>query len=109
MDLFDIRYPDSPGFKSSGPSEEAAHKVTGRAAILRAQVLERYRKVYPQGLTADEVASALNQSVLSIRPRVSELHRNGEITDTKTRRKNDSGMSATVWRFVPQPYPKAAA
>lgn len=114
MDLFDIRYPDIAGHKAAGTSQEAAQKIegSGRAAILRARVLTRYRAVAPHGLTADEVATALNETVLSIRPRVSELYRNGyleKVQGPNGRRLNDSGMSATVWRFVIEPCPKAAA
>lgn len=64
-------------------------------------------------LTADEIAERLGKSVLSIRPRVSTLHTNGEIRkaihfDSQlgihvfTRRKNSSGMSATVWTSKPK-------
>lgn len=94
-------YPDAPGFKAHGPSEEAAEKIKGRAAVLRAQVLAAFEACHPQGRTADEIATEMNLSVLSVRPRVSELHRNGFLEDTGTRRRNDSGMTATVWRFVP--------
>jgi predicted ArsR family transcriptional regulator len=55
---------------------------------------------YPGGATADEIAKDLNLSILSVRPRVSELHRSGEIEQTGGRRKNESGMTATVWRIV---------
>ncbi len=94
-------YPDAPGFKAHGPSEAAADKIASHATVLRASVLEAYRTLYPQGMTADEIAKELDLSILSIRPRVSELHRNGELTDTGARRRNESGMTATVWRFVP--------
>jgi hypothetical protein len=97
------QYPDGPGFKTFGPSEEAATRITPTAAAMRATVLQVYANTYPQGLTADEVASALNLSVLSVRPRVSELHRSGSLSDTGSRRQNSSGMTATVWRFVPLP------
>jgi hypothetical protein len=57
---------------------------------------------YPiAGATADEIAQALSASVLSIRPRVSELNRSGEIVQTGARRKNESGLSATVWKIAP--------
>jgi hypothetical protein len=56
-------------------------------------------------LTADEIAKDLNLSVLSVCPRVSELKRLGEIQQTGARRKNESGMTATVWRLRPQPSP----
>jgi predicted ArsR family transcriptional regulator len=60
---------------------------------------------YSGGATADEIAMDLNLSVLSVRPRVSELNRNGEIEQTGTRRKNESGMTATVWRIRAQRSP----
>jgi hypothetical protein len=95
-------YPDVPGFKVAGPSQDAAEKITGRAAQLRASVLTVFRNCYPQGRTADEVAEAMDLSILSVRPRVSELHRAGSLADTGARRKNASGMTATVWRYVPE-------
>lgn len=49
-------------------------------------------------LTTDECASLLEESVLSIRPRFSELRALGQITDTGDRRLNDSGRRAIVWR-----------
>lgn len=49
-------------------------------------------------MTADEIASALNKSILTIRPRVAELAKEGLIEDTGIRRENDSGKLATVWK-----------
>lgn len=95
-------YPDAPGFKVAGPSEEAAVKIAPRAEILRGQILDQFRTIYPKGATADEVARDMNLSVLTVRPRVSELHRNGYLAKTGERRTNSSGMTATVWRFVPE-------
>lgn len=97
-------YPDAPGFKVAGPSEQAAKAITGSANKMRAAVLAQIAQ-YPHGATADEIAKDLNLSVLSVRPRVSELNRNGEIEQTGARRKNESGMTATVWRVRSQPSP----
>ena len=94
-----LTYPDAPGFKVSGPSEQAAEAMSGTASKMRAAVLRQFA-TYPGGATADEIAKDLNLSVLSVRPRVSELNRNGEIE--QTRRKNKSGMTATVWRVASQ-------
>jgi len=99
------QYPDAPGFKTFGPSEEAATRIASSAAAMRATVLQIYANTYPQGLTADEVATALDLSILSIRPRVSELRRAGSLADAGSRRKNSSGMTATVWRLVPDQSP----
>ena len=48
--------------------------------------------------TADEVAERLGESVLSIRPRITELKRMGRIEDTGLRRTNESGHRAAVMR-----------
>jgi hypothetical protein len=92
------RYPEQPGFKVVGASEEAARQAAGSAARLRRAVLAELR-VSPG--TADEIAARLRRSVLSIRPRVSELKTMREITTTGERRRNESGMSASVWQVMP--------
>lgn len=85
-----------PGFKVEGTSKDAAVKVKSRAATLREKTLDMLRQ-HPGGLTADEVADALRESILSIRPRVSELATVGKIEKTGARRMNESGMNAWVW------------
>ena len=78
-------------------SLEAADAMFDRAPILRARVLG----VLATGnFTADEVAAQLGESVLAIRPRVTELAKDGRIADTGERRKNASGRKAIVWRLV---------
>lgn len=91
------RYPDVPGAKVPGPSQEAAEKVSKRVAYLQSKCLEALRTHGP--LTADEIAEKVGETILSIRPRCSELKRNGKIQKTDARRLNISGCSATVWRI----------
>jgi hypothetical protein len=99
-------YPEQAGFKSSGPSEEAARIIDRTARSLRDQVLKIIADS-PAGLSADSVADQLGRSVLSVRPRVAELHRLGEIRPTMYRVKNASGLNATVWvRSPPLPGPE---
>lgn len=90
-----LTYPNSPGFKVPGTSQEAAEAVKPTAATLRAECL---RALWMHAATADEVATYLGESVLSVRPRIAELHALRLIEKTGERRKNASGMSATVWR-----------
>ena len=97
--ISELIYPARAGFKANGPSEEAAHRVSSGAAKMRAAVLAQIASK-PDGATADEAAKDLNLSVLSVRPRVSELNRLGEIEQTGARRKNESGMTATVWQIA---------
>ncbi len=90
-------YPDSPGYKAEGPSRESAEKITSRAETLRGLVAALLQG---QELTADECALHLGESVLAVRPRLSELHAAGRIMDSGRRRRNASGHNATVWRWI---------
>lgn len=95
-DLF--RYPDAPGARDRDTSQAAADAIAPTAATLRAKslaVLER-----SNGLTADQVAGRLGLSILSIRPRLTELSRLGKVRDTGERRPNASGKNAIVWAAV---------
>jgi predicted ArsR family transcriptional regulator len=94
------RYPHSPGFKALGASQEAARRIAGDASRLRSQVLAELRN-WPAGRTADELARLLGRDRLSIRPRLSELRAAGNVVATGERRKNDTGLTATVWRIAP--------
>lgn len=92
-DLF--RYPQKPGAQDRDTSRAAAEHADETAPQLRARalaVLERSK-----GLTADEVAGRLGLSILSIRPRVTELARLGKVRDSGLRRRNASGRNAIVW------------
>lgn len=92
-------YPNTPGWKTdqTETSREAARKETSRAGTLREACYD-FLKGGPA--TADEAAKALEESVLSIRPRFSELNTKGRIKDGGQRRKNESGHKAVVWEIV---------
>lgn len=93
LSIFD--YPNSPGYKTGGTSKAAAIKMRARAPTLRERCLEVLQHY---AFTSDEVAHSLGESILSIRPRISELYRMGLIYDTGTRRSNESDILATVWK-----------
>lgn len=99
-DLFDYTpppsYPEAPGFKDRDTSRAAADSMKDAAPLLRGRCLEAIRRS-PAGLTADEVATQIGETILSVRPRVTELLRDGKVRDSGQRRKNDSGRSAKVW------------
>lgn len=91
-----------PGFKEGGTSRAAARASAGDADVLRRKVYQEILAAGAVGLTADECAARLGRSVLSVRPRLSELA-NAErpwIARTGERRKNESGHSAAVWRAI---------
>ena len=88
------QYPNRPGFKTGGTSEAAALAAQARAQTLRGACLNL---LLLEDMTADECAEAMSESVLSVRPRFSELRQLGRICKTSVRRKNASGCSAAVW------------
>lgn len=96
MDFSRPRYPIDPGAKTGGTSSEAAASMRPSAATLRDLCLKMIRRY--GDLTADEAAGFCNQSILSIRPRFSELKALNLIEDSGLRRTNASGRSAVVWR-----------
>lgn len=98
--LFDYRskYPHIPGSRRTKTSRAAAKIAVPRVSSLREQVLAML-KFYETGLTADECAKQMGNSILSIRPRFSELVRLGLIFDTGLTRPNESGLKASVWRI----------
>jgi hypothetical protein len=93
-------YPSQPGWKAEGTSQEAASAMEKTAGNLRDLVLAALEAAGPTGLTADDVAAKLNKSVLAIRPRLTELGPKhfDKIERTGERRKNQSGLKASVWR-----------
>lgn len=92
-----MHYPHAPGHKSSGTSAESARRMSETAPTLRQDVLDL---LATESLTADEAAAKLGKSILSIRPRLSELRTAGQIADSGERRKNASGHRAVVWRAL---------
>jgi predicted ArsR family transcriptional regulator len=83
-----------------GPSNVAGAIVRPNVRGMNHNVRKELAKV-PSGLTSDELAERLGISINYARPRVSELHSDGEVEDSGKRRKNaNSRMSATVWRLT---------
>lgn len=95
-DLF--AYPHHPGARDRDTSRAAAASIAPAASTLRDRVLALYER--NAGMTADECAGRLGLSILSVRPRVTELARLGRLRDSGARRANGSGRSAIVWTPV---------
>tara|TARA_R110000868_G_scaffold6526_1_gene36777 strand:+ start:531 stop:809 length:279 start_codon:yes stop_codon:yes gene_type:complete len=92
-----MNYPENPGYKKPGTSKAAADSMREKAPTLRQQVLD---VLFHQDLTADECAAEVGKSVLSIRPRLTELLALGKIAESGLERFNSSGKKATVWSAV---------
>ena len=91
-----MMYPERPGFKNTQTSFFAALDAASDAPKLRLLTL-RAIKASENGLTADEAAAVTGESVLSIRPRVTELVKKDLVFDSGVRRPNVSGRKAIVW------------
>src|SRR5689334_14048637 len=91
-------YPHTPGYKDGDVSKRVAEAITPEAETLRGKVETLYR--HGAKASADRIAAALGRSVLAIRPRVSELVKQGKIKDTGERERNESGQPAKVYAWA---------
>lgn len=92
-DLF--RYPYVPGAQNQRTSHAAADDMAPKASTYRGMCLAILKKA---AHTPDEVAGILDVSVLTIRPRITELKLMGFIEDSGEVRQNASGKMAIVWK-----------
>jgi hypothetical protein len=96
-------YPYEAGFRENQTSKLAANAIedSGRAETLRNKVLG-FLYSNKTG-TADEIASALDEPIWSIQPRISELRAQGLLIASGLRRKSARGGTAHVWVKAPIP------
>jgi hypothetical protein len=95
-----MSYPNMPGYKTPGASHEAAIAVSGRARVLRRQIVAYLKSQYPKGRTADEIAEHFGLSLLPVRPRLAEAHYDREVEQTGERRLSNAGRRVNCWRAV---------
>lgn len=88
-------YPIDPGYTEATTSLDAAVSMSIRAETLRKRILAVL--IY-RPMTSDESAEAIGESVLAVRPRLTELRRMGLIERTGQKRKNESGLYAHEYR-----------
>lgn len=85
--------PDGVGYRPTDTSQAAASGVaSSRWCSLALAAIEA------KPMTPDEVAAELGVTVLTIRPRMTQLKQAGLIIDTGERRKTASGRKAAVYR-----------
>ncbi len=85
-------------FLTRGTSAAAHKDIIPKKPLLRTRCLESLQLFGP--LTADEVAKIMGVSVLSVRPRMTELALDGSICPSGARRPNASGKQAIVWSIA---------
>lgn len=90
-------YPVAPGYQDTDTSKAAAKAISPAVPLLRTMVLEAITAAGTLGITADECAIRLRLSILSVRPRFTELKLLGKIRDSGERRRNAGGHNAIAW------------
>jgi hypothetical protein len=90
-------YPNAPGSQPRDTSQDAGESMRESAPTLRGKALDVLR--LDGAATADEIAAKLGQTVLAIRPRITELNKMQLIQDSGSRRANTSGRMAVVWQI----------
>ena len=84
-----------------GPDTEvaAAHKMARRVSGIRLQVLSTLFTLKHGGISED-ISTHAKLSVLSVRPRLTELQEMNLIYDSQTRAKNTRGYTEIVWKIT---------
>ena len=101
QDSFDFKdkYPYKAGHRNVDTSIKSAEKINKHLKRISKIVLVELAKVYPNGLTGSEIARNANRSLLSIRPRTTELKHQGLIIDTDKRRKNEYDNTEIIYKL----------
>ena len=93
---YESHYPEKPGWKEPTTSRAAADIIESNAETVRGEALRKLKQ-HPAGLTADEVAAHIKRSILTVRPRITELKLMGLVERSGECRLNRSGIRAAVW------------
>ena len=97
-------YPDIPSYADGGAGHRgvdtsiaAAKVINDSLPRLQKAVFAVIRQAGSRGATGDEIAQALGWERWRVRPRTSELRRDGRIVDSGARRESLSGIASIVW------------
>jgi hypothetical protein len=92
------KYPYKAGHRGHRNSIVSANETNKKLRRLQKQILiELYKN--PKGLIGSELADILKVSILTIRPRTTELKLLGLIKDIEKDRKNDGGKPEAVFQL----------
>ena len=93
------KYPYKAGHRGVRTSIISANDTNKRLSRLKKQVLIELGKVYPKGLSTSQLADKTKITLLTVRPRTTELKLQGLIIDTEKDRKNDNGKPEIVYKL----------
>ena len=93
------KYPYKAGHRGVRTSIISANDTNKKLSRLKKQELIELGKVYPKGLSTSQLADKTKITLLTIRPRTTELKLQGIIIDTEKDRKNDNGKPEIVYKL----------
>ena len=85
------------GYRPTDTSRAAADAIAPKVKPLREQVLDEI-KASARPIGADEIAAMLGRPYGSVRPRCTELQKDGLIEDSGQRGKSLWGKTCILWR-----------
>jgi|TARA_R110000823_G_scaffold211057_1_gene341423 hypothetical protein len=97
--IFKDKYPYKAGHRKVDTSIQSANFINKNLKRISKVVLVELGKVFPKGLTGSEIAHNSDNSILSVRPRTTELKLQGLIIDTEERRKNKGGQGEIIYKL----------
>ena len=92
------QYPHKAGHRGVRTSISAANDTNKKLRRLHKQVLIELAR-NPNGLTGSELSNLTKVSILTIRPRTTELKAQGLIVDSEETKKNENGKSEIVYKL----------
>jgi len=92
-----LQYPYQAGYKKRSTSKEAADKINMQYPRQSFMVEDVFKLGELINYTADEVADKINQNIISVRARITELNQQGILEDSGERRKNKNNRNVIAW------------
>jgi predicted ArsR family transcriptional regulator len=96
-DILGANYPNAPGWKARDTAQAAAEAIAPQAKTLRARIMDELRKAPG---TPEQIALRLKAPLMNVRPRCSELARQGLIVDSEARGTAMGGRKAIIWKVA---------
>lgn len=92
------QYPYKAGHRKVRTSISAANETNKKISRLHKQVLLELAR-NPNGLTGSELSNLTKVSILTIRPRTTELKLQGLIIDSESTKKNENGKPEIIYKL----------
>ena len=95
---FKSNYPYQAGHRGHRNSITSANEINKKLKRLHKKILiELYKN--PKGLIGSELSNILKVSILTIRPRTTELKLQGLIIDTEKNKNNEGGKPESIYKL----------